>query len=161
MSIIYHLVCYINNIALWKLTPNTPVCHAQSEQKAWDLKSSTYGQLLKHCYFKYKEKKEWIWSKIYWCEKRKYLIALISQNEKFDHWFKLFRWKYSSPLENTIPPCDSDPLQENKKVPALPFLRMLQNFQASPAERWGGTMATLTKGGFLWVDSKLEIYQEW
>ena len=32
-----------------------------------------------------------------------------------------------APLENTVPPCDSVPLQENK-VPAPPFLRMFQNF---------------------------------
>ena len=32
-----------------------------------------------------------------------------------------------APLENTIPPYDSVPLEENK-VPAPPFLRMLQNF---------------------------------
>ena len=40
-----------------KTYSNTPVGHAQSEQKASDLKSSTFGQLLKHCYFKYKERK--------------------------------------------------------------------------------------------------------
>ena len=32
-----------------------------------------------------------------------------------------------TPMENTIPPCDSVPLQENK-VPAPLFLRMLQKF---------------------------------
>ena len=60
------------------------------------------------------------------CE-RKYLIALISQNEIFDYWFKFLVENPQAPLENTIPPCDSVPLQENK-VLALPFLRMLQNF---------------------------------
>ena len=57
-----------------------------------------------------------------------------------------------NPLENTVPPCDWGLPQENKKVPAPLFLRMLQNFWASPAEKGGGgedTMATLTKGGFL------------
>ena len=56
-----------------------------------------------------------------------------------------------APMENTIPPCDSDPSPQENKVLAPPFLRMLQNFLASPAEKGGGgrTLATLTKGGFL------------
>ena len=55
-----------------------------------------------------------------------------------------------APLENTILPCDSAPLQENK-VPARPFLRMLRDFRPPLQKRRGGedTMTTLTKGGFL------------
>ena len=45
------------DIAL-QLAANTPVCHTQSLQNTWDLKSSKYGQLLKHCHFKYNERKD-------------------------------------------------------------------------------------------------------
>ena len=48
-------------------------------------------------------------------------IALISQNEIFDHWFKLFSWKFSSSLENTIPPCDSGLHKKIKKCQPHPF----------------------------------------
>ena len=135
------------NIGLWKSTPNTPVCHAQSEQKAWDLISSKYGQFLKHCYFKYKERKEWIWRTIYWCEKRKYLVALISQNEIFNHWFKLFSRKSSGSPGKYHPPLWLNPLpQENKKVPVPLFQRIAQNFWCSPAERGGGHYDHINEG---------------
>ena len=54
-------------------------------QKSWDLKSSKYRQLLKHCHFKYKERKDSEFVENF-TDVRKENI-LLSRNEIFDHWF--------------------------------------------------------------------------
>ena len=60
-------------------------------QKVWDLKSSKCGQLLKHCHFKYKERKDSEFEEDFTNVRRENVlfIVLTSQNEIFDHWFKL------------------------------------------------------------------------
>ena len=43
-----------------------------------------------------------------------------------------------SPMENTIPPCDSGPAPQENKVSAPPFLRMLQKFLGLPCRKGAG-----------------------
>ena len=99
-------------------------------------------QLLKHCYFKYRERKEWIWRIIYWCEKRKYLVALIWQNEIFNHWFKLFSQKSSGPPGKYHPHCGSTAPpprpQENKKSASPTLFKNASKFLVLPCRNGGG-----------------------
>ena len=74
------------------------------------------------------------------CEKRKYLIALISQNEIFYHWFKLFSWKSSGhPWKIPSPACGSaTPPKKIKKCQPHPFKECFKIFRPPLQKRGGG-----------------------
>ena len=97
-------------------TRNTPVCHPQSVQKAWDLKSSKYGQLLKHCHFKYKERRDSEFEENFTNVRRENI--LLSWTHKMKYLIIGLNFLVENPqalLENTIPSCGSAPLPEKWK----------------------------------------------
>ena len=97
-------------------------------QKVWDLKSSKYGQFLKHCHFKYKQRKEFEEN---FTDVRRENI-LLSKPNKMKYLIIGLNFLVENPQSppgKYHPPLVAQPsAQKNKQVPAPPFLRMLQNF---------------------------------
>ena len=108
--------------ALWKLTANTPVCHTQSVRKAWDLKSSKYGQFLRHCHFKHKRKASEFEGNVTDVRKENILLSLAHKMKYLITGLSFLVENPQALLENTIPLAAQPPPPKKKlKDQAHPF----------------------------------------
>ena len=86
-------------------------------EKAWDLKSSKYGQLLKQCNFKYKERKDSEFEENFTNVRRE--NVLLSWPHKIKYLIIGLNFLVENPqvsLENTIPSCGSAPTLPSRKI---------------------------------------------
>ena len=118
--------CWNEDIALWKLTANTPVCHTQSVRKhgIWNQVNAD-----NFCHFKHKRKASEFEENVTDVRKENILLPLA---HKMKYLITGLSFLVENPqvlLENTIPlAAQPPPPPPNKKVPGPPFLRMLQIF---------------------------------